>query len=178
MFIPRFSKDYKASKLVVSIYKYPVYIPKRILINTHIVMIMMCVTCRLMYASCIYDRWPMYSTYQHQTQQKIPERTHHDQASSYKKFCKGRATDCINSEGYQEKLFSTFSSTFFIILCFYHLLEYCCSIALQCINKCNSNNVMLPFPVFYLKFYLTAISVLLNRILNQPASVKSWLKLL
>ena len=61
MFIPRFLKDYKASKLVVSIYKYPVYISKRILKlqYTHIVMIMMCVTCRLMYVLCIYDKWPI-----------------------------------------------------------------------------------------------------------------------
>ena len=38
---------------------------------------------------------------------------HHDQASSYKKLCKGRATDCIKLRGSKEKL------------CFYHLLEYC-----------------------------------------------------
>ena len=45
-------------------------------------------------ASCMDDRladW--WSTYQHRTQQKRPERTHHDQASSYKEFCKGRATE-------------------------------------------------------------------------------------
>ena len=45
-------------------------------------------------ASCIEVRlanW--WSTYQHQTQLKRPERTHHDQASSYKELCKGIATE-------------------------------------------------------------------------------------
>ena len=40
------------------------------------------------------------------------------------------------------------------------------------IQQCNA-----ALSSFYLKFYLTAISVLLNRILNQTSSVKSWLKL-
>ena len=95
---------------------------------THIVMIIMCVICRLKYASCIYDRWPIVVHISHQTQQKRPERTHHDQASSYKELCKGRATELykllLKLRGTKEKLFSTLSSTFFIILCVYHLPEY------------------------------------------------------
>ena len=143
-------------------------------------MIMLCVICRLMYTSCIYDRWPIVvHIYQHQTQQKKPERTHHDQASSYKELCKGRATELykllLKLRGTKEKLFSTLSSTFFIILCVYHLscyfvvLMFCSDIN----QKCNCNNVMLPFPVSTLNSYICIAKQNL-----QPVSVKSWLKLL
>ena len=83
-------------------------------------MIMMSVICRLMYAS--YDRWPIVV----HISAPNTERTHHDQASSYKELCKGRATELYKLllKLYQRKLFSTLSSTFFIILCVYHLSEY------------------------------------------------------
>ena len=83
-------------------------------------MIMMCVICRLMYVSCIYDRWAIVvhiSAPNTTEEQKRLERTHHDQASSYKELCKGRATELykllLKLRGTKEKLFSTLSSTFF-----------------------------------------------------------------
>ena len=59
-------------------------------------------------------------TYQHQTQQKRPERTHHDQASSYKELCKERATELYKllTEGYQRKIiFHTFKYIFYNSVC-------------------------------------------------------------
>ena len=80
-------------------------------------MIMMCVICRLMYASCIYDRWPIVVHISAPNTTEEPERTHHDQASSYKELCKGRATELykllLKLIGTKENYFSTLSSTFF-----------------------------------------------------------------
>ena len=81
---------------------------------THIVMIVMSVICRLVYAS--YDRWPIVV----HISAPNTERTHNDQASSYKELCKGRATELYKLllKLYQRKLFSTLSlHFFFIILC-------------------------------------------------------------
>ena len=115
------------------------------------------------------------STYQHPTQQKRPARTRHDQASSYKELCKGRATEL-----YKEKYFPHFQEPCLLVCAFKIFgVSYCVvpmfysDVDKSIIQQCNA-----ALSSFYLKFYLTAISVLLNRILNQTSSVKSWLKLL
>ena len=87
----------------------------------------------------IKDRWPIVVHISAPNTTEETERTHHDQASSYKELCKGGATELykllLKLRGTKEKNFSTLSSTFFIILCFYHLSEYllllCCSNVLQ-----------------------------------------------
>ena len=53
------------------------------------------------------------STYQHPTLQKRPERTRHDQASSYKELCKGRATEL-----YKEKYFPHFQEPCLLVCAF------------------------------------------------------------
>ena len=53
------------------------------------------------------------STYQHPTQQKRPERTRHDQASSYKELYKGRATEL-----YKEKYFPHFQEPCLLVCAF------------------------------------------------------------
>ena len=53
------------------------------------------------------------STYQHPTQQKRPERTRHDQASSYKELCKGRATEL-----YEENFFLHFQEPCLLVSAF------------------------------------------------------------
>ena len=110
------------------------------------------------------------STYQHPTQQKRPERTRHDQASSYKELCKGRATEL-----YKEKYFPHFQEPCLLVCAFkiFAVPMFYSDVDKSIIQQCNA-----ALSSFYLTFYLTAISVLLNRILNQTSSVKSWLKLL
>ena len=77
---------------------------------THIVMIMMC----CFGTSCIDDKLAA----QHRTQQKRrPERTRHDQASSYKELCNGRATELYklllkNNDKEKEFPFHTFKHLF------------------------------------------------------------------
>ena len=61
MLSPDFQKITRLQKWLSVFTNILYYIPKRILKlqYTHIVMIMTCVTCRLMYALCIYARWPI-----------------------------------------------------------------------------------------------------------------------
>ena len=64
--------------------------------------------------SVVYGRLAKWlSTYQHPTQQKRPERTRHDQASSYKELCKGRATEL-----YKEKYFPHFQEPCLLVCAF------------------------------------------------------------
>ena len=123
----------------------------------------------------------MALTYQHRTQQKRPERTHHDQASSYKQLCKERATELyqllLKNEGLQQRkiIFHTFKNIFYksVLLSFTKIFDVI--VLFQCftvtLTKCNSNNIMLPCPAST-KFYLPSTSVLLNRILNQTSFCK------
>ena len=62
------------------------------------------------------------STYQHPTQQKRPEWTRHDQASSYKELCKGRATE-LYKENFQEPCLLVCAFKIFDVIVLFQCLQ-------------------------------------------------------
>ena len=65
--------------------------------------------------------WPIGVHISAPTQPKRPERTHHDQASSYKELCKGKATE----------LYPHFQELFYNSVLLKYLMLLCCSNVLQ-----------------------------------------------
>ena len=112
--LPRFSWDYKLVVALMALFT--IYPLKN---YTHIVMIMMCVICRRHNvleqtpASCIDDRSANWRSNEHN------RREDRKQASTYKEFCKGRATELYNycrGETTKKKYFPHFHIYFYNFL--------------------------------------------------------------
>ena len=106
--LPRFSWDYKALKLVVTLMVlftiYPLKNIKSTIYTYYCYDYDVLYECFGINTSVVY-RWQIGQLAQQWTQQKRrPEKTHHDQASTYKEFCEGRATELYNyCEGKQQR---------------------------------------------------------------------------